>query len=186
MKTTAAAQRGAADNPVPMIDGFEVLDACHRETVARLGELAALVAGLGDGEPDAAARAIAAGIVRFFSTTAREHHEDEEQHVFPELLARGSDEVVQAVRRLRQDHGWLQEDWHELEPQLDALASGQAWVDRDVLREGVEIFVALSRDHVALEESFIYPEARAIIRDPQRLAMGREMAARRRAARGRG
>jgi hemerythrin-like domain-containing protein len=184
MKTPTAAARPVADDP-PMVDGFEVLDACHRETVAKLDELAALVAALGDAEPDAAARATATGIVHFFSTTARAHHEDEEQHVFPELLARSSDEVVQAVRRLRQDHGWLEEDWHELQPQLDALASGQSWVDRDVLREGVEVFVALSRDHVALEESFIYPEARAIIRDPQRRAMGREMAARRRAARGR-
>lgn len=184
--TTAAAHHGAGENPVPMVDGFEVLDACHRETIARLDELAALVAGLGDSDPDAAARATAAGIVRFFSTTAREHHQDEEQHVFANLLAGGSEEVVHAVQRLRQDHGWLEEDWRELEPQLDALASGQSWVDRDVLREGAEIFVALSRDHVALEESFIYPQARAMIRDPQRLAMGREMAARRRAGRRQG
>lgn len=182
MKTTAAATRGT-DQPV-ILDGFEVLDACHRETIVKLGQLAALVAGLGDGEPDAAARTLAREIVRFFTTTARQHHLDEEQHVFPELLTRGSDEVVQAVRRLRQDHGWLEEDWLELEPQLDALASGQSWVDRAVLREGVEIFVALSRDHVTLEESFIYPQARAMLREQDRRDMGRQMAARRRAERG--
>jgi hemerythrin-like domain-containing protein len=163
-----------------MLDGFEVLDACHRDTVMRLDELDALVAGLADAAPDAAARAAAARIVQFFNTTSRQHHEDEERHVFAELLSRGSDEVVQAVQRLRQDHGWLQEDWLELEPQLDALASGQSWVDRDILREGVEIFVALSRDHVALEESLIYPQARALIGGTERRAMGREMAARRR------
>ena len=43
-------------------------------------------------------------------------------------------------------------------------------VTLDVLREGAEIFVALSRDHVALEEAFIYPQARAAMRDPQRRA----------------
>jgi hemerythrin-like domain-containing protein len=171
-----------AHEPV-MLDGFEVLDACHRETLAKLGELAALVASLDGATPGPVARSTAADIVAFFSTTARQHHEDEEAHIFPGLLAGGSEEVVQAVRRLRQDHGWLQEDWHELEPQLDALASGQSWVDIDILREGTEIFVALSRDHVALEESFIYPEARTRMGETERRAMGREMAARRRAKR---
>ena len=184
MSPTPTAPSGMQD-PV-MLDGFEVLDACHRETVARLDELSALVAGLGDAELDAAGRASAAAIVRFFSTTARQHHEDEELHVFPQLLAGGDPQVVQAVQRLRQDHGWLQEDWHELEPQLDALASGQTWVDRAVLREGVEIFAALSRDHITLEESFIYPQARARMPDQARAEMGREMAARRRARRGKG
>ena len=179
--SSAPARR--ADEPV-MLDGFEVLDACHRETLLRLGELAELVARLDGGTPDEAARHAAAAIVSFFSTTARQHHEDEEQHVFPALLAVGNHEVIQAVSRLRQDHGWLQADWNEIQPQLDALASGQAWVDLDVLREGAEIFVALSRDHVALEEAFIYPQARAAMRDPERRAMGREMAARRRARRG--
>jgi len=186
MKTSPVAQPGAGAGDPVMLDGFEVLDACHRETIARLDDLAALVAGLGDAEPDAGTRATAAAIVRFFSTTARQHHEDEEQHVFAQLLASGNDEVAHTVQRLRLDHGWLQEDWHELEPQLDALASGQSWVDRDVLREGVEIFVALSRDHVALEESFIYPQARAQMPAQARVAMGREMAARRRARRGKG
>ena len=180
--TPAAASSGTHD-PVTL-DGFEVLDACHRETLAKLGELSALVASLGDAELDAASRASAAAIVRFFSTTSRQHHKDEELHVFPQLLASADPNVVQAVQRLRQDHGWLQEDWHELEPQLDALASGQTWVDRAVLREGVEIFAALSRDHITLEESFIYPQARARMRDQARAEMGREMAARRRARRG--
>jgi len=181
--TSTSAQTKHPQPPV-MLDGFEVLDDCHRETVLRLGELAELVAGLDSDTPSAAARQTAATIVAFFSTTARQHHEDEEKHVFPALLAAGNDEVVRAVQRLRQDHGWLEADWNEIEPQLDALASGQAWVDLDVLREGAEIFVALSRDHVALEEAFIYPQARAAMRDPERRAMGREMAARRRARRG--
>lgn len=175
----------AKDAPAPvMLDGFEVLDACHRETVQRLGELAELVASLDGTTPGPAARSAAAAIVAFFSTTARQHHEDEEQHVFPALLGGGDADVAQAVQRLRQDHGWLQADWNEIEPQLDAIASGQAWVDLDVLREGAEIFGALSRDHVALEESFIYPQARATMQERERRAMGREMAARRRAKRG--
>ena len=55
--------------------------------------------------------------------------------------------------------------------------------DLDTLREGVEIFAALSRDHIALEESIIYPEARTRLLASERQEMGREMAARKRAQR---
>ncbi len=162
-------------------DGFDVLDVCHRQTIFTLGKLAALISALQRRGPDAEARALAAQVVRFFSTTAREHHEDEERHVFPKLLSSGTPEVVQAVRRLQQDHGWLEEDWLELSPHLAAVAAGQSWYDPDVLREGVDVFIALSHEHIALEESLIYPEARARSRLAERGEMGREMAARRRA-----
>lgn len=184
MSSNTAIAKGA-EAPAAL-DGFEVLDAFHRETIARLDELAALVAGLDGAAPSAVAREAAAAIVAFFSTASHQHHEDEEQHVFPALLAGATEEVVQAVQRLRQDHGWLQEDWHELQPQIDALASGQSWVDTDTLREGTQVFIALSRDHIALEESIIYPQARARLGEQARREMGREMAARRRGQRSKG
>lgn len=167
-------------------DGFDVLDACHRQTLAMLDQLDALVTRLASGGPDAQARTMAKEIVQFFSTTARQHHEDEERHVFPKLATHADPQVVQAVLRLQQDHNWLEEDWMELSPHLDAIAGGQSWYDPDVLREGVEVFSALSHDHVALEEACIYPQARARLADGERLEMGREMAARRRAQRAAG
>ena len=164
-------------------DGFDILDACHRQTVFTLGKLAALVSRLASGDADAQARELAAEIVRFFSTTARQHHEDEERHVFPALARSDDPEIVQAVLRLRQDHAWLEEDWLELQPHIDAVACGQSWYDLAVLRDGVAVFTALSHDHIALEESCIYPQARARLRAGERSEMGREMAARHRAQR---
>jgi iron-sulfur cluster repair protein YtfE (RIC family) len=165
------------------VDGFDVLDACHRQIVFTLGKLAALVSRLERVGPDADARALAREIGQFFSTTARQHHEDEERHVFPALLKGGDADIRQAVLlRLQQDHGWLEEDWLELAPQIDAVAAGTAWYNLDELREGVKVFTALSHDHIALEESLIYPEARARLLAGDRREMGREMAARRRAA----
>ena len=169
-------------------DVFEVLDECHRQTLAALDTLEALVGRLegGDGA-DAQTRASAAGVVRHFSSTVRQHHDDEERHVFPKLVLSAQPHIVQAVLRLQQDHDWLEEDWMELAPQLDAVANGQTWFDIDMLKEGVAVFSALSADHIALEESLIYPEARARLGSVERREMGREMAARRRAARaGRG
>jgi hemerythrin-like domain-containing protein len=164
-------------------DGFEVLDACHRQTLAMLDQLAALVSRLDGIGPDAAARAMAEEIVAFFSTTARMHHEDEERHVFPKLALGDDPQIVQAVLRLRQDHNWLEEDWMEISPHVAAVANGQSWFDPDVLRAGAEVFIALSRDHIALEEACIYPQARERLGRSDRLEMGREMAVRRRAQR---
>jgi hemerythrin-like domain-containing protein len=95
------------------------------------------------------------------------------------MLIRGDADTVQAVLRLQQDHHWLEEDWIEISPQLDAVANGQSWYDIDVLREGIEIFTSLSHEHVTLEESCIYPQARAQLGAGERLAMAREMDTRR-------
>ena len=135
-------------------------DVHHRQTIFALGKLAALVARLTRGDADTEARAMAREIVEFFSTTARRHHEDEETHVFPSLLDSGDPQLVQAVLRLQQDHHWLAVDWLELSAPLNAVANGQS-VDLDQLREMAQVFIALSHDHIGLEESCIYPEARA-------------------------
>jgi len=164
-------------------DGFEVLDQCHRDTLVALetmGNLVALLEAEGDSDR---VREMASDVVKFFSTTARQHHEDEERHVFPKALLGSDDEIVQAVLRLQQDHNWLEEDWMELSPHLRALAAGHSLWDLAFLREATEVFTALSHDHMALEESCVYPQARARLKAGERHEMGREMAARRRAQR---
>ncbi len=178
--TSTPTDRQHREAAVPA-DGFDALDACHRQTLFTLGKLSALITRLQVVGVDDQTRALAAEIVEFFSTTARQHHVDEERHVFPKLIEGGDAETVQAVQRLQQDHGWLEEDWLELQPHLDAVAAGQSWYDVDTLRAGVEVFEALSHDHIALEESLIYPQARRQLLDSERREMGREMAARRRA-----
>jgi hemerythrin-like domain-containing protein len=164
-------------------DGFDVLDECHRQTLFTLTKLTALVSRLASFGLDAEAREMATEIVHFFSTTARQHQHDEERHVFPKLVSSGDPEIVKAVLRLQQDHEWLEEDWMEFVPQLDAVAGGRSWYELGVLREGVEAFAALWHDHIVLEESCIYPQARAQLSANERCEMGREMAARRRAQR---
>jgi hemerythrin-like domain-containing protein len=168
--------------PPAVQDGFDVLDACHRQIVLALGKMSALVARLASLGPDAEARSMASELIALFSTTVRQHHEDEERHVFPRLVSDGDAETVQAVLRLQQDHDWLEEDWMALSPHLAAIAAGQTWGEVESLRDGVTVFSALLRDHIALEESLIYPQARQRLQGAQRRDMGREMAARRRAA----
>ena len=164
-------------------DGFEILDECHRDTLIALETLTDLVARLHVEGDSQRVRDMAAEVVKFFSGTAREHHEDEERHIFPKVLAGADPETVQSVLRLQQDHNWLEEDWLELSSHLKALAASQTWWDIDFLREASEVFTTLSHDHMALEESLIYPQARARLQAGERHEMGREMAARRRGRR---
>jgi hemerythrin-like domain-containing protein len=139
---------------------MEALDQTHRQMMDALVELQRLIDHLADHGIDAVAQSASADICGFFGQAAREHHAAEESHVFPVLLRSGDAALIQHVERLQQDHGWLEEDWLELAPQLQAVWHGYSWYDLDTLRHGVGIFTALYHEHIALEESLIYPEAR--------------------------
>jgi hemerythrin-like domain-containing protein len=142
---------------------FDALDSCHREVMKHLQVLDRLVHHLERRGVDDEARRLAKVVCEFFAETARSHHADEERSVFPALLAGSDPALVQHVHRLQQDHGWLEEDWGELSLQLSAVADGYSWYEMEALRGSVEVFTALYHDHIALEESLIYPEARRAV-----------------------
>ncbi len=143
------------------ITDFNALDECHRETLTHLHELQELATQIEAGVLGPKAPTRAGAIDRFFSGTSRAHHAEEEKTVFPPLLASGDEELVHAVQTLQQDHGWIERDWDALGPQLRAIAKGESWPDPAEFRHGVDVFVALYQEHIALEETLIYPEAKA-------------------------
>jgi len=170
------------DTPTPRgraVQPFDVLDSCHRHVVIALQQMSELLDHLEKHGVDGRAQETARAIFMFFMNTAREHHQDEERHVFPALLRSGRADLIDATLRLQQDHGWIEEDWLELAPQFESIAAGYHWFNLAQLRLAVPVFQALYQDHIALEESLIYPEARARINEWDLLGMGREMAQRR-------
>jgi hemerythrin-like domain-containing protein len=170
----------APRNRVPTSKAFDLLDGMHRQIGEHLTQLEALATRLQEHGVDAQAGELAKGLHEFFSTTSAMHHEDEELHVFPALLGSKDEALVHHVKRLQQDHGWIEQDWRELGPQIEALSKGYSWFDVDQLIHGVPLFVALCLDHMALEESLIYPEAKARLSVWDVYGIGREMAERRR------
>lgn len=144
----------------PALPPLDRLDRTHHDMVDQLAALVQLMAHLEAQGVDAAARQSAKALCKFFSETARSHHADEETLVFPALIRQGDPALIAHVLRLQQDHGWLEEDWLELSPQLQAVAEGYSWYELDGLRQAVEVFTGLYQEHIALEESLIYPEAR--------------------------
>lgn len=150
---------------IPPVDQFKALDACHQQIHQQLAELADLLERFETESDSPHCRQKAKTIEAFFSEVARSHHAEEEKNIFPMLLASDNAELVQAVRTLQQDHGWIEQNWLELAPMLRAVAQGEDWADMTELKHNAEVFVNLCHDHITLEESLIYPEAKARFAD---------------------
>lgn len=145
----------------PQPFSFAVLDACHQQIQMHLAELASLAKAIEATGVDAKARHQADAIETFFSGNARQHHAEEERQVFPSLLDSAEAELIVAVEKLQQDHGWIEENWLELGPQLRAIAAGNSWFEVTEFQHNVEVFLTLCQSHIELEESLIYPQAKA-------------------------
>ena len=160
---------------------FDFLDGTHRRMQHELRQMNVLVDALVHERLQPADRAQLTDTVHWFDTVAREHHLDEEKHVFPTLLVSGDAQVVETTRRLRQDHGWIEQNWLEIGPLLSAVANGNHWFEAEQLQRAVRLFTDLCLDHLVLEESLAYHAARAHIDAATLAAADREMAQRRQA-----
>ncbi len=140
-------------------EGFELLDETHRAARTMLGQLGRLVAHLDEQGLDVTAEALAQDVLDFFDGPGKRHHANEERLVFPELDALENAELDALVRRLSQDHHWIELDWRELGPHVRAVAEGFNGYELPLLQAAVPVFEALYLDHMALEEAVVYPAA---------------------------
>ena len=151
-------------NDTPIAGALPVLDrldATHEQMRYWLGELQSLVNHMEDRGWDTWARDHARSVIDFFSHTARQHHVDVDRQVFPLITGRGDDFIETSVDRLRQDQGWLEENWLEVLAQLQPVAEGFGGYDIDMLRHASDVYAALLIEHLALEQGLVFPAARA-------------------------
>ena len=153
------------------------VDRCHLQMMIVVCELELLAAAVERHGFSGSVRASARSIASFFSTDAQRHHQDEERHIFPWLLANAGPGRLQAVLELQQDHRWLEEDWLKLAPQVQAVADGVDRNDRATLRQDAALFAALHRNHIAREDALIDLESRAKLHAAGRLLASRQPAA---------
>lgn len=162
---------------------FEMLVACHDRVRRSLDLLARLIAHVDRHGHDAQSRSAAQDVLRYFDLAAPHHHEDEERHVFPRLLASGDEALVQAVHRLRADHERMSQTWSALSGHLVAWAEPGATVPADAsMRAQAESFQALYAAHLPVEEGLVFPAARSRCDEAALGTMGREMQQRRQAS----
>jgi hemerythrin-like domain-containing protein len=186
MASTAVPARPVPGFTAPAV-GFEqpfaMLEACHERVQRTLALLMRLRAHVREQGADENARQAARDVVRYFDMAAPLHHEDEELHLFPLLLAHGAPEVARAVRQLQQDHIAMAASWAAARAPLEALAQATCAAFSAEDEAALQRFAAHYADHIAVEEGLVYPAALALLPAEALSAMGDEMASRRGATR---
>ncbi|MFM6986180.1 MAG: hemerythrin domain-containing protein [Hydrogenophaga sp.] len=162
---------------------FELLTACHERVHRMLRLLGRLQQHLADQGWDAQAADAARDVMRYFDLAAPLHHEDEELHVFPPLLAQGAEAVCAVVRRLQADHQAMERAWPPARALLQGVAmagSREAWTGWDAAAlQTLADFQARYGEHIRLEEELVYPAAQCVLEDASLQAMSADMQQRR-------
>ena len=172
------------DSPAVGLDQpFEMLEACHDRVRRSLALLDRLLAYLADHPHDARSRSAARDVLRYFDLAAPLHHQDEERHVFPALEDAADAALVAAVARLRADHAQMELLWAGLRPLLQDWAGEAAVAAPDEpARQLAAAFSGLYAQHLEVEESRVFPAARAGIDEEGLRSMSQDMANRRKPA----
>ena len=154
---------------------LELLRACHDKIIAHCELIEQIVGALQDAGVDLDMRAAARQVMNYFSRSARQHHQDEEQDLFP-LLIRQSLKLADLINGLKQEHRTLDELWQAMEPELRRLPEP---ADPDAFIAAATEFCRLNRAHVLRENSDFLPVARSSLSSQQIRDIGRAMAQRR-------
>ena len=159
---------------------LEMLSACHGRVERQCETLLRLLPHLAAHGPDAAAREAAQNVMRYFDTSAKHHHADEEEDLFPALLRAAPPAELAPLRELvaalQAQHRELEQAWGDVRLQLDALRDPSR---RELDAAAVERLVTLYRSHIAREEAELLPLSARVLGVAQLDEVGRAMRARR-------
>jgi hemerythrin-like domain-containing protein len=161
---------------------FEMLEACHERVLRTLRLLVRLQAHVQLHGCDEQARQAAQDVMRYFDLAAPLHHEDEELHVFPVVLA-GEDIALSAtVKQLINQHRQMEVHWARLRDVLARLVARETPSQKpfEILQaDAVDVFVSLYAEHIRMEEEVAYPAANNFLDVAKKSAMGADMMRRR-------
>lgn len=161
---------------------FEMLATCHERVERMLTLQARLQQHLLDKGCDESARQAARDVMRYFDIAAPLHHQDEELHVFPPLLAGPDAALRELVARLIQDHRQMEVAWAEARRTLLAIADSPeagALPLTPVQTAALDQFAAIYRQHLDGEDTLAYPAAQATLSAAALQAMSEDMMQRR-------
>ena len=159
---------------------LEMLSACHGRVERQCQTMLRLVPHLAANGPDQAAREAAQNVMRYFDTSAKHHHADEEEDLFPVLLqAAPAAEIVplrELIAALCAQHRELEQAWGALRRKLEGIRLGTMC---ELDPKEVGCMVELYRLDIAREEAELLPLAARLLGDAQLDVVGRAMRARR-------
>lgn len=165
-------------------DPLQLLSDCHRRIERFLGILQQVAVTRAGRSLDREHREAMTAALKYFREAAPKHTADEEESLFPRLeqrLAGCGQAVAEQIKRLGSDHR-LVEAHHA---QVERLAA--AWLRENQLpmQESEELLQHLTElktiyaSHIQLEDTELFPAAKATLAHDELSEVGREMAARR-------
>ena len=170
----------ASGEAAPSFDHpLEMLHACHGKIQRQLSTLQKLAVHLPAHGCDQQAQQAAQGILRYFDTAGQFHHQDEEENLFPTLLALtipDKAEVKTLIDRLLAQHVVMFAAWSDVRAVVAKLAEG---VNTPLPETLVEKLVDNYTRHIALEEAELLPLAARLLSPQQIMTLGKCMAERR-------
>lgn len=145
---------------------LEMLVACHGRVRKFTDTLVRLADHLAAHGADEQARQAATSILRYFEQAAPRHHADEEDDLFPALLAAANERsdctgLRDTIAALTREHKELDAEWQSVRQQLQAVVDGQT-ADLhagDLARR----FAQRYQQHAGREESEVYPWAATLL-----------------------
>jgi hemerythrin-like domain-containing protein len=159
-----------------------MLAACHERIEAQCATLQRLAAHVAKHGGDDPARTAARGIIRYFDTAGRHHHDDEEHDLFPALIESmaGSDPVCirELIESLKAEHRELDRRWQALRGWLAQIETGTSPAPPPPAQQIGEFVDGYER-HIAREESELLPMAERLLDDHTLAMIGRTMSERR-------
>ena len=159
---------------------LEMLSACHYRIERQCATLRRLMPHLAAQGADVEARTAAAAVLRYFDTSAQQHHADEEENLFPALIESmaGSDAVcLRALTdRLKADHGELDSHWQRVRIALVRVVAGDGV---SLPASDVDALVGLYAQHIEREARELLPMAARLLSDDVLQQIGRAMRERR-------
>jgi pyridoxamine 5'-phosphate oxidase len=170
--------KGSPDFSRPMA----VLKACHERMRSECEKLRGLAERVQAHGCDEEARRTVQGVIGYFDTAARTHHEDEEEDLLPRMMAaatmsRGSS-LTRMVADIATEHREMDRSWTELRAALQEVLANQP-LDHLL----VDRFIKLYRAHILMEEANVYPLAEMLLSRQDLADIGANMAQRRGSAR---
>ena len=158
---------------------LEMLHACHGKIQRQLNTLQKLLAHLPTHGCDQQAQQAAQGILRYFDTAGQFHHQDEEENLFPTLLALNIPEKTQVkalIERLLAQHAIMFAAWSDTRAVLVKLAEG---VNTPLPEALVERLTDSYTPHIELEETELLTLSARLLSPQQIMSLGKNMAERR-------
>ena len=158
---------------------LEMLHACHGKIERQLNTLQKLADHLPAHGCDQQVQQAAQGILRYFDTAGQFHHQDEEENLFPTLLALdvpNKEEIETLVDRLLAQHVVMFATWGDVRAVLAKLAEGTNVPLPEAL---VEKLISIYARHIHFEETELLPLAARLLSPQQIMELGKSMAGRR-------